>query len=32
MAARRGDDARVRDAEISGFGSSARWAGRDDQR
>jgi hypothetical protein len=32
MATRRGDDARVRDAEITGFGSSARWAVRDDQR
>ena len=26
MAMRRGDDARVRDAEITGYGSSARWA------
>jgi hypothetical protein len=32
MATRRGDDARVRDAEITGYGSSARWADREDQR
>jgi hypothetical protein len=29
---RRGDDARVRDAEITGYGSSARWASSEDQR
>jgi hypothetical protein len=27
MAERRGDEAAVRDAEISGYGSSARWRG-----
>jgi hypothetical protein len=32
MATRRGDDARLRDAEITGYGSSARWADREDQR
>ena len=32
MATRRGDDARVRDAEITGYGSSARWAGSEGQR
>ena len=32
MATRRGDDARVRDAEITGYGSSARWASSEDQR
>ena len=32
MATRRGDDARVRDAEITGCGSSARWAASEDQR
>jgi hypothetical protein len=32
MATRRGDDARVRDAEIPGYGSSARWAASEDQR
>src|SRR5436190_1345345 len=26
MATRRGDDARVRDAEITGFGSNCRWS------
>ena len=31
MATRRGDDARVRDAEISGHGSTARWSDREDQ-
>ena len=32
MATRRGDDARVRDGETTGYGSSARWADREDQR
>jgi hypothetical protein len=32
MATRRGDDARVRDDEITGYGSSARWVGSEDQR
>jgi hypothetical protein len=32
LTTRRGDDARVRDAEITGYGSSARWADREDQR
>jgi hypothetical protein len=32
MATRRSDDARVRDAEITGYGCSARWAGSGDHR
>ena len=32
MATRRGDHARVPDAEITGSGSSARWAGSEEQR
>jgi hypothetical protein len=31
MATRRGDDAHVRENEITGFGSSARWAGTEDE-
>jgi hypothetical protein len=30
MAARRGGAARVRDSEVEGYGSTARWAGREE--
>ena len=30
MAAGRGDSARVREAEVEGYGSTARWAGREE--
>ena len=32
MATRRGDDARVRESEITGYGSSARWAAAEEPR
>ena len=30
MAAGRGDGARVRETEVEGYGSTARWAGREE--